>query len=35
MFDIVRTDNESMAEEREIIIDHLKNSVLGIKELKK
>lgn len=34
MFEIVRNDNETLAEEREILIDQLKNSMRGIKELK-
>lgn len=34
MFEIVRTDNEELVEEREILIDQLQNSILGIKELK-
>lgn len=34
MFEIVRNDNENLAEEREILIEHLRNSLNGIKELK-
>lgn len=34
MFEIVRNDNESLAEERELLIDQLKNSMMGIKELR-
>ena len=35
MFEIVQNDNESLAEDRELLIDELKNSMLGIKELTK
>lgn len=34
MFEVIKNDNESLVEEREILIDHLKNSMAGIKELK-
>lgn len=34
MFDIVRNDNEGLVEEREILMEQLQNSILGIKELK-
>ena len=34
MFEIVRNDNESLVEEREILMEQLQNSILGIKELK-
>lgn len=34
MFEIVRNDNEGLVEEREILMEQLQNSILGIKELK-
>ena len=34
MFEIVQNDNESLAEEREILIDELRTSMNGIKELR-
>lgn len=35
MFEIVQNDNESLAEERELLIGELKTSMNGIKELRK
>lgn len=34
MFEIVKSDNENLVEEREALMEHLQNSILGIKELK-
>lgn len=35
MFEIVQNDNETLAEERELLLDELTVSMNGIKELKK